>query len=175
MTIVPDTKDWTWVLGAACPECGLDTRTVTGPEVPGMVRVNAQAWLRVLAAGDPVRVRPAPGVWSPLEYACHVRDVLVLFDARLGRMLAEDDPLFDNWDQDATAVAARYAEQDPAEVAVQLSRAAGAIARSFEAVDGEQWQRPGRRSDGARFTVETFARYFVHDIVHHVHDVTPQD
>ncbi len=138
-----------------------------------MVRVNAAAWRQVLAAGEATRQRPAPGVWSPLEYACHVRDVFSLFDARLTRMLAEDDPLFDNWDQDATAEQERYREQDPATVSGQLSKAAEAVAASFEAVDGEQWQRPGRRSDGAHFTVETFSRYFVHDVVHHVHDVTP--
>jgi hypothetical protein len=40
-----------------------------------------------------------------------------------------------------------------------------------ECVAGEQWARPGRRSDGASFTVETFARYFAHDWVHHLHDV----
>ncbi len=42
----------------------------------------------------------------------------------------------------------------------------------FEGVDGSQWQRTGRRSDGAEFTVESFARYFIHDPVHHLHDVT---
>jgi len=40
------------------------------------------------------------------------------------------------------------------------------------AVAGDQWARSGRRSDGASFTVETFARYFVHDPVHHLYDVT---
>ena len=36
---------------------------------------------------------------------------------------------------------------------------------------GDQWQRTGSRSDGAAFTVATFARYFVHDPVHHLDDV----
>ena len=36
---------------------------------------------------------------------------------------------------------------------------------------GDQWQRPGGRSDGARFTVGTLARYLLHDPVHHVWDV----
>jgi hypothetical protein len=39
-------------------------------------------------------------------------------------------------------------------------------------VSAGQWQRTGRRSDGAHFTVETFARYFIHDPVHHLYDVT---
>lgn len=41
----------------------------------------------------------------------------------------------------------------------------------FEALREDQWLRTGRRSDGASFTVESFARYFVHDPIHHVHDV----
>ena len=67
------------------------------------------------------RQRPRPDVWSPLEYACHVRDVFRLFDQRLGLMLAEDDPQFANWDQDDTAVDDRYGEQDPAVVAGELA------------------------------------------------------
>jgi len=49
--------------------------------------------------------------------------------------------------------------------------AATDVATRFDTVVGESWQRTGRRSDGASFTVDTFARYFLHDIVHHLHDV----
>ena len=146
---------------------------INGPRaVPELVLANAASWQRLLTGPGDLSTRPVPGTWSPVEYGCHVRDVFRLFDRRLALMLGTDDPLFPNWDQDETAVADRYAEQDPAEVAVALTGAAQAIATSFAAVDGEAWQRPGRRSDGARFTVETFARYFVHDPVHHLYDVT---
>ncbi len=87
-------------------------------------------------------------------------------------MLERDDPVFASWDQDETAVAERYGEQDPATVAAELAAEAEAIATRFEAVEGDQWERPGRRSDGSVFTVASFARYFVHDLLHHVHDVT---
>ena len=170
VTIEPDTKDWTWVLERPCPECGFDTRTVDRDDVPRLLRANAAAWPAVLARPD-VRDRPAPGVWSPLEYACHVRDVFRRFDVRLEAMLTADDPQFENWDQDATAVEMRYHEQDPGAVAEELVEAGERIATSFEAVEGEQWERPGRRSDGAHFTVESFARYLVHDPVHHLNDV----
>ena len=49
-------------------------------------------------------------------------------------MLAEEDPLFANWDQDATAVAERYDEQDPALVAAELLEAAEVLASSFAAL-----------------------------------------
>lgn len=151
-----------------------------------MIVANAAAWQPVLTVASDAGVagsaavagaagvaeRPRPDKWSPLEYGCHVRDVFRLYDYRLRLMLTEDDPLYPNWDQDETAVADRYAEQDPATVATELTEAAAALADRFASVSGDQWLRKGRRSDGAAFTVETFGRYLVHDPVHHLHDVT---
>ena len=57
-------------------------------------------------------------------------------------------------------------------MAAELLAAAGTLADRFDGVSGDQWQRTGARSDGAEFTVETFARYFIHDPVHHLYDVT---
>jgi hypothetical protein len=168
---VPDTKDWTWVLARPCPECGLDPRRLARDAIAGMVRANADAWPGVLS-GSNARRRPSPAAWSALEYGCHVRDVFRRFDERLMLMLTVDGPRFANWDQDATAVADRYAEQEPAEVAASLREAAGVIAARFDGVSGDQWQRTGSRSDGAHFTVESLARYFIHDPVHHLWDVT---
>jgi DinB superfamily len=172
MAIVPDAKDWTWVLRRPCPECGLDTRDVAAGAVAAMVRANAAAWPELLTQAADVRQRPSPEKWSPLEYGCHVRDALRLYDERLQLMLTQEGPVYPNWDQDVTAVADRYDKQDPATVAAEIPAAAETLARRFDSLSAEQWQRTGHRSDGAHFTVETFARYFVHDPVHHLFDVT---
>jgi hypothetical protein len=119
-----------------------------------------------------LRRRPDPDRWAPLEYACHVRDVCTLYLRRLELMLTEHDPLYPNWDQDATAVEDAYLGQDPLTVAGQLGAAAEELAVAFEQVEDSQWDRPGRRSDGAVFTVASFARYMIHDPVHHLYDVT---
>jgi DinB superfamily len=171
VTIPPDTKDWTWVLRERCPECGFESSSLVCADIGAMLRVNAAAWRDVLRRSD-VRDRPSPTTWSALEYACHVRDVYALYDERLRLMLTEDDPLYPNWDQDSTAVADRYREQDPALVADEIIAAAAKVAARFDLVHDEQWQRTGRRSDGASFTVEAFARYFTHDWIHHLWDVT---
>jgi hypothetical protein len=59
----------------------------------------------------------------------------------------------------------------PSEVAAELAREGAAIASAFGAVPADAWDRPGRRSNGSVFTVDTFGRYFVHDLVHHAHDI----
>ena len=118
--IEPDTKDWTWVIRQRCPECGFDAAAVAPDDFPALVRENADDWVRSLAEDD-VGTRPTDDVWSPLEYACHVRDVHRIFGGRVRQMLDEDDPLFANWDQDVAAVEGRYDEQAPEVVAVELA------------------------------------------------------
>ncbi len=171
MTITPDTKDWTWVVELRCPECGFDARSIPATEVAARLRTELVLWREALA-DDASGERPGPTTWSTLEYACHVRDVCTIYDKRLHLMLDADDPLFENWDQDETAVGQAYGEQEPAEVLGQLVAEAERLASSFDTVTAEQWQRPGRRSDGAVFTIDTFARYLLHDVVHHGWDVT---
>jgi hypothetical protein len=171
--ITPETKSWTWVLEQGCPDCGLDTPNIARTQVAARTRANVAAWHELLVSGgDELRVRPNPQTWSPVEYACHVRDVFVLFDERLRSMLEQDGPDFANWNQDATAVESRYAEQDSGAVAVALAAAGATLADRLAAVTDDQWPRTGKRSDGMVFTVESFARYFVHDAIHHLWDVT---
>lgn len=169
MAITPDTKNWTWVLEKPCPECGFDASTFEATDVADMIRANAASWPAVLERDD-VRERPDESTWSKLEYAAHVRDVFRIYLYRLGLMLAEDDPLFPNWDQDESSTA--YADEDPALVAEELAEAADEIADAFDGVEGDQWRRSGRRSDDKSFTVDTFARYYLHDIEHHAWDIT---
>ena len=171
MVITPDTKNWTWVLERECPECGFDSSGVTLGEIPDLLRSNVHAWPEVLRRPD-VRTRPDDATWSPLEYSAHVRDVFRIFRTRLDLMLAEDDPEFENWDQDATAVAERYQEQDPRVVESDLVAAGLSLADAFEQVPHDAAERTGRRSDGSRFTVVTLGRYLLHDPVHHLWDVT---
>lgn len=166
----PDDKDWTWTLRRPCPECGFDTAGIEPAAIPALVRDAASRWPDVLARPD-ATARPAPRTWSPLEYACHVRDVHRVFRERLELMLAEDDPAFANWDQDATALDERYWEQDPAVVAIEVTETGEALADAYTRVSDDQWNRTGVRSNGSTFTVESLGRYLLHDLFHHVWDV----
>ena len=168
--IAPDTKDWTWVLDERCPECGFVAEEVDVRELPATVRALTARWQAALARSTAAE-RPRPGVWSVLEYGAHVRDVNRVFAERVRLMRGADDPLFDNWDQDAAAVEGRYAELDPSVVADELAEAAEAFAAEYDTVRPDELDRPGRRSNGSVFTVRSLGRYYLHDVVHHLHDV----
>lgn len=143
-------------------------------EIPDRAEAAAVEWVQILTSSPAVSARPRSDVWSPLEYGAHVRDVYRLFDARLALMLIEDNPTFPNWDQDETAVAEQYIESDPDEVATELAGAAESFVARMRSLSPAQLERRGRRSDGADFEVARFLQYFLHDVWHHLWDVTGQ-
>nr|WP_202388112.1 methyltransferase domain-containing protein [Nocardioides flavescens] len=156
-----------------CPDCGYDAAAVDRRRIGELLRADALGWTAVLALPRATR-RPDDSTWSALEYACHVRDVHRTMAGRLALLLAEDDPTFADWDQDATAVEEGYDRQDPAVVGPEVLEAAEAAGSAYDALrdaDESTWSRRGRRSNGSVFTVDTLARYHLHDVVHHAHDV----
>ena len=170
----PDTKDWTWTLTRRCDECGLSAGEVGPTEVAERAFVAAEEWVQILRSSPAVTQRPEPAVWSPLEYGAHVRDVFELFDSRLALMVSEDHPRFPNWDQNETAIRERYGEQDPEVVAEELEAAALTMVDRIRALTPADVERTGVRSNGDEFTVQTLLQYFLHDIIHHLWDVTGQ-
>jgi len=178
VSIEPDTKDWTWVIDRACPDCRFDPNTIDREKLSDLIHENARGWYALLLDAD-AAVRPAPHVWSLLEYACHVRDVHRIFAERVQLMLDEDGPEFDNWDQDGAAAQGDYGLQDPAEVGTAMVERAAEAAVVYASVPEDGWQRTGRRKagpdvegSGSEFTVERIGRYHLHDVVHHLWDVT---
>ncbi len=195
--IEPDTKDWTWTVERRCPECGFDASRIGAGELAAAVRDLTAPWPARLSAEDAHR-RPVPTIWSPLEYACHIHEVLEVFRGRFELIAAEDNPALPNWDQDAAAIEGQYAAADPERIAREIPERAedlvGALA-AFGAEDaggqdvqnpyenageadetttkigGGGWGRTAVRSDGATFTALTLGRYLLHDLAHHLHDV----
>ena len=167
----PDDKDWTWVIERECPDCGFDASRPSTSEFAAIFSSWPDQWREVLERDD-VSVRPAPKVWSPLEYACHVRDVLALTDFRLRLMLDHDNPVFANWDQDETALESEYPHADPSAVGEAIAANTSTVVAILDGLDGSAWSRPGVRSNGSLFTIESFSRYILHDPIHHYWDVT---
>ena len=94
MPIVPDEKDWTWVLERECPECGFDTAAVDRDELPGRIAATSAAWGAILGGPD-VRQRPdtRPGRRSSTPATSVTCSGI--YEGRLGRMLTEDDPHYE--------------------------------------------------------------------------------
>src|SRR5271169_1684839 len=98
-------------------------------EFPDTIEFLAQTPQRIAAmvaglADVALRRRPAPGIFSPLEQVCHLRDIEQDgYKRRVRRILDEDNPLFEDLAGDRLAIERDYQSQD-------LSDALDAFARA---------------------------------------------
>jgi hypothetical protein len=175
---LPDARPWADQQSEPCEECGfvpLDHDAADLPDaIRGLGRRYRMPLTRFLPGEDPdtiVRTRPAPDRWSALEYACHARDVLSVFNGRVLLMVAEERPALGWWDHEAAADDEAYNGQDPVEVADALDRNARTFAETLEAVPAAGWSREGVRRTGELFTVLGAGRFVLHEGHHHLLDI----
>lgn len=122
---------------------------------------------------DALRRRPAPDVWSPLEYAAHVRDVLEVQRERVMVALLHDAPTFEPMGREERVVEWRYNEQDRAAVADEIRRNAADLASVLDSLDDDGWSRIGIYNwpEPAERDIAWIGRHTVHEQVHHLLDV----
>jgi DinB superfamily len=160
-----------------CPECGFDYDACVARDAGGVVRSFARRYRIPLTRGLPgedldslVRARPPTGGWSALEYACHVRDALALYDFRITKVLENDRPVLAAMNRDGLAIEQDYNGQDRARVTEELASAAEGLATRLESVPDDGWARVGLR-DGWEMSVDWMAHNAVHEGEHHLVDV----
>ena len=95
------------------------------PEIAELLR-SAAGVVRAELAGLPpaaARWHPAPGEWCALEVLGHLIEAEERgFAGRVRRILAETEPRFETWDQDAVARARRDCRRDPRDLLEDFAR-----------------------------------------------------
>jgi hypothetical protein len=163
-----------------CTECGFDpARDDTAAlvvQLRGFGRRYTAPLTRFLPGEDGdtlVRRRPQPNVWSPLEYAAHVRDVMRLFDERVRLIVASPGPAEPELpvvDWDALVESGAYDGLDRVALLGELDAAAAGLAATAEGVSPAEWARSGRRAGEVR-TIDETVRRAVHEGAHHLLDI----
>jgi S-DNA-T family DNA segregation ATPase FtsK/SpoIIIE len=163
-----------------CEECGYVYETVSPGDAIVAIRSYARRYRAPLTRGlpdedldDVVRRKPAPDVWSALEYACHVRDVFAVQKSRIERMLVEDRPVFEPMRRDDTAVVLKYNEQDRDAVADAIAANAEALASTLETISPDDWTRTAIYPfpQPTERTLLWLTRHTVHEGTHHLLDI----
>ena len=159
----------------SCDECGFEYDSVAVGDIGPRLRAGAAELVDVLrvAVDDDLRRRPAPGVWSPLEYTCHVRDVLEVQLGRVALAMVVDCPSFEPMQRDERPERLKYNAQDPVVVAEQLTDAAAALALVFERMTDDHLARtvtynwPEEMIRPLRWV----GRHTIHELLHHRLDI----
>ena len=162
-----------------CDECGFIYADHGPGSVADEIAGLGPRFGSVLAvpAGSPdvhrLSERPAAGVWSPVEYGCHVRDVLLAQRERLYQALVEDEPGFVPIYREQRAVLAGYGGEDPGRVAVEIGLAAGLTARAFGRLGPSDWRRTCIYNfpEPSTRTLLWLGQHTLHEGEHHLFDV----
>jgi hypothetical protein len=142
-------------------------------DVGRRVRSGAAAVAAIVRSSPSAGERPGPGVWSPLEYAGHLRDVCLHVRDRLVIGLVEDTPSFKPLYRDERVDLGLYAGDDPSTVADELEWSAELFARTFERLAPGALDRtviyvyPA----AAERTLRWVGQQVVHEVEHHLGDV----
>jgi hypothetical protein len=155
-----------------CDACGFDGARYDDESVLGSIREQGDRWRDLLAASGPdLRARPAPEVWSSIEYAAHTRDILALHVYGVEQALTGDEPAFPAISDDLVdSAAATYADSMPEEVGVELAAQSSRLADTAGEAGADTWSR-GLTIGDSRSNVRQLLEHALHDSLHHLDDV----
>lgn len=156
-----------------CEACGFEGGSYDDAALLAELRALGARWQTLLAgAGDNLRIRPEPQVWSAIEYAAHSRDITALHEYGVEQALSGDEPVFGEIDADALIdeAASSYPDADPDQVGAELATHASHLAQLAGAADKHAWTY-GLTVAGSRSDVRRLLEHALHDSVHHLADV----
>jgi hypothetical protein len=159
-----------------CAGCGFEYDLGDAPRAGLDILTGVAELAELLGSARDVRERPDPATWSPIEYGCHVRDVLLVQRERVLAALITERPSCDPMHRDERAEYDGYAEQAPDRVARQLDEAAYLFANVLAHLAPRDWDRVLMYNYPARFerSLRWVAVHTVHEVRHHLLDVRRQ-
>jgi predicted RNase H-like nuclease len=156
-----------------CPTCGISYHTTAVDDaldaiasLPARLRVSVEALPDVT-----LRTRPHENTWSPLEYLCHLRDVLVSATIRLYRTRTEDTPAIEPMFNDLRAARFNYNHRNIQAVLNEMADNAKGFLDEAHRMSGHGWDRRLRRLPGETRTARWLVRQTMHEGEHHLHDI----
>jgi len=160
-----------------CAECGFTYDIHRALAAADAVRTCVAEVSAILRNKDiDVRSRPRPDVWSPLEYGCHLRDVLLVQRERVLLARRKDGASCTPMGREERVEHDGYNKQDPAGVARQLTDAAALFGNVLDRLATDDWDRtvvynyPETHERSLRW----LAIHTVHDLQHHLVDIRRQ-
>lgn len=160
-----------------CEECGFSYDLDRAGAVPADLHERVAEIAAILRGGDTdLRIRRQPAVWSPLEYGCHLRDMLLVQRERVLAARRMDRLDCSPMGRDERVEHDGYAEQEPGDVARQLADAAQLLGHVLDLLGADDLDRtvvyhyPQTRERSLRWV----AMHTLHEAQHHLLDICRQ-
>jgi hypothetical protein len=119
---------------------------------------------------EELEARRAPGRWNAREIVHHLADSEMTSAVRLRRLLAEDRPQIQGYDQDEFARKLHY--DRPHETSLELFKYARlATAELLERLQPADWLREGTHSESGPYSVETWLTIYAQHAHRHARQI----
>jgi len=109
---------------------------------------------------DRLGAHPIPGKWSAREIVHHLADSESTSAIRLRRLLVEDNPMIQGYDQDEYAIKLKYNERDTAPALEAFRAARTTTAQLLSLMSDNDWQREGTHSESGPYTPEHWLKIY---------------
>src|SRR5882672_4050323 len=109
---------------------------------------------------DLLTAHPIEGKWSAAEIVHHLADSETTSGLRLRRLLVEDHPLIQGYDQDAYAGRLNYNNREIAPSLDAFRSARASTAQLFAFMTEADWQREGTHSESGSYGVEDWLKLY---------------
>ena len=103
---------------------------------------------------DSLGAHPIPGKWSAREIVHHLGDSETTSAGRLRKLLVEDNPLIQGYDQDEFATKLRYNERDMAPALEAFRYARETTAQLLGLMTEDDWKRAGTHTESGAYSME---------------------
>jgi DinB superfamily len=167
--------EWTRIQTEPCPQCGDNPAALPVDSLGLLVVARAAAWREFLDEARDAYLRrvPEPGVFSPLQYAAHVRDILRVYTERIVLGLEHDSPTVPMF-HPPQEVWEEYNRSDVRELGADLETHAQQLAESVGKMAPSDWSRVVVNDRGEygvyTFTLVGLACTAAHEAHHHLLD-----
>jgi len=109
---------------------------------------------------DSLAAHPIPGKWSAREIVHHLGDSESTSAWRLRKLLVEENPLIQGYDQDEFATKLRYNERDMAPALEAFRLARETTMQVIRLMSDDDWKRAGTHSESGAYTTEDWLRIY---------------
>lgn len=161
----------------SCAECGFEYDLTSAIQVSVLAPQCAIEYAELLSAAPEVlRRRVAPQLWTPLEYACHIRDVMLVQRERLLAARRSDAPVAEPMGREERVEHDGYMQQQPADVARQLQDATLLFTHALDQLRPGDWERTLTvpYPEAAERSLRWVAVHTMHEMRHHLFDIRSQ-
>lgn len=103
---------------------------------------------------DRLSDHPLDGKWSAREIVQHLADSEMNSAIRLRKLLTEDDPVIQGYDQEYYASRLNYNERDIAPALDALRGARATTGQLLQSMTEDDWKRSGTHTESGKYTTE---------------------